>query len=133
MKKEIKKITFLLIYPALILPTFIYGADPLTDGPGDPSTDTGPGSGIIRNPISSDTIAELLGKLLDLFVQIGVVVVTMGIIYAGFIYVTARGDKGKIAKAHTAFYWAIIGSAVVLGAFAIVRVISETVKGVVGQ
>lgn len=132
MKQQIKKISFLLIYPALILPAFVYGADFPTDGSGSPPTDIGGASGILRNPISSNTIAELLGKLLDLFVQIGVVVVTMGIIYAGFIYVTARGDKGKIAKAHTAFYWTIIGSAVVLGAFAIVRVISDTIRGVVG-
>lgn len=126
MKKEIIQLSFLLIYPALILPQIIYAGT----GPDTPPSTESEGFKI-PNPISSKTIAELLGQLLDLFVQIGVVVVTMGIIYAGFIYVTARGDKGKIAKAHTAFYWTIIGSAVVLGAFAIVRVISDTVNQIV--
>jgi hypothetical protein len=133
MKQQIKQLSSLLIYPALILPTFVYGVDETPGtGPGSPPGTGGGAAPFIKNPISSETIAQLLTKLLELFVQIGIAVVTMGIIYAGFIYVTARGDKGKIAKAHTAFYWTIIGSAVVLGAFAIVKVVSDTITQVVG-
>jgi len=88
---------------------------------------------IIANPLKANTVSELLVNILDLITQIGVVVVTMGIIYAGFLYATARGNKDKVSKAHEAFYWTIVGSAIVLGAFAITKVVSDTAQAVLGS
>lgn len=85
------------------------------------------------NPVVAGSIKELLTKILDLIVQIGVIAVTGGIIYSGFLYVMARGNSAQITKAHQAFYSTIIGAVIVLGAFAIAKVVGDTAKQVVGQ
>lgn len=129
--KIIRKFLITLILAALVIsPTLIFAED--DGGAGDVG---GGGSGdvaFITNPIKADTVSQLLMRLLDLVVEIGVVVVTLGIIYAGFLYATARGNKDQIKRAHDAFYWTIIGSAIVLGAFAITKVVSDTAQAVLG-
>ena len=44
-------------------------------------------------------------------------------VYAGFMYITARGDVGKVNKAHAAFRYAIYGLMIGLLAFAIVNTV----------
>jgi hypothetical protein len=51
------------------------------------------------------------------------------IMYAGFKYVTARGDSTKIKEATTALTYAAIGAAVLLGAW----VISQAIQGTINQ
>lgn len=114
----IKKFSSFIIAPALFMAIKL-----------EAGTGVGPVT-VIDNPIKSNTVAELLNSILEIVVEIGIVVVTMGIIYAGFLYVTARGDRSKVTNAHQAFYYTIIGAAVVLGAFAILKVISDTAEQV---
>ena len=44
-------------------------------------------------------------------------------VYAGFMYITARGDTGKVSKAHAAFRYAVYGLVVGLLSFAIVNTV----------
>jgi hypothetical protein len=129
--KIMRKFLITLILTVLIMsPVLIMAVD---EGEGGVA---GGGEGdvsIIANPLKANTVSELLVNILDLITQIGVVVVTMGIIYAGFLYATARGNKDKVSKAHEAFYWTIVGSAIVLGAFAITKVVSDTAQAVLGS
>jgi type IV secretory pathway VirB2 component (pilin) len=60
---------------------------------------------------------------------IGGIVAVLMIMYAGFLYVTAGGDTGKIKLAHTALLYAVIGSAILLGA----KVISTVIQGTISQ
>ncbi len=53
------------------------------------------------------------------------------IIYAGFLYVTARGNPGTIEQAHKALLYAIIGGLLIFGARAILAIITNTVYSVV--
>lgn len=87
----------------------------------------GGGVGILVNPLKDDTITELMGTILNAVVQIGLVVVTFFIIYAGYKYVTARGNPGALKEAHQAILWTLIGSAVVIGAYAIRQIVYDTV------
>jgi len=84
------------------------------------------GSSLIKNPLSAKSVSELLQQILDLITQIGIVVVAGGIIYTGFLYVWARGNSSKIAEAHKVIRMTLIGSAIIIGAFAIVKVVQET-------
>jgi len=118
-------LTVLIMSPVLIMAVDEGEGGVAGGGEGDVS--------IIANPLKANTVSELLVNILDLITQIGVVVVTMGIIYAGFLYATARGNKDKVSKAHEAFYWTIVGSAIVLGAFAITKVVSDTAQAVLGS
>ncbi|OHA56968.1 MAG: hypothetical protein A2114_00310 [Candidatus Vogelbacteria bacterium GWA1_51_14] len=92
----------------------------------------GGGSGVtkinIQNPIGPDTLIEFVEAILGIIIQIGIPVLVVMIVYVGFKFVMAQGNDGKLAEAKTAFYWTIIGAAIVLGAFVISTVIQTTIN-----
>ena len=82
----------------------------------------------IENPFKQDTIKGLIETIVnDILMPIGGVIAVLMIMYAGFLYVTAQGDPGQITKAHDALKWAVIGAAILLGAWVISTAISTTV------
>lgn len=103
-------IPFLLV---IITPGLVWAAD-------DPVA-------IFANPLQVSSITELLAKVLDIVVQVGLVFIVFFIIFAGFQFVTARGDTTKITKAREALVATLIGSAIVLGSYAIVTALNNTV------
>lgn len=84
-------------------------------------------SRIIENPLKVDSIMGLLTLVLDIVVQVGLVVVVFFIIFAGFQFVTAQGDTGKITKARETLVATLIGSAIILGCYAIASALKSTV------
>jgi hypothetical protein len=50
------------------------------------------------------------------------------LIYVGFLFVTARGEPGKITAARQALLWTVVGALILLGAEAISAGIQATVK-----
>ena len=91
---------------------------------------TGPNAGgFFKNPLNADSFPELLGLILNAVTQVGIVVVTFFIIYAGFLFVKAQGNPDGLKSAKEAIKWTIIGSAIVLGAYAIKEIIYNTVSG----
>ena len=88
----------------------------------------GPGSSGLSNPLGSvASIQELIVKILNLVVQIGLPVIVLMIIYSGFKYVMARGNESEIKEAHKAILWTVIGAAIILGASVIAHAIQGTV------
>jgi len=83
----------------------------------------------IANPLSSefDTIPSFIAAIIDIVVQIGIPVVTLFIIYAGFLFVSARGDETKIKTAKDVILWTLVGAAVLLGASVLASVIEGTI------
>lgn len=82
----------------------------------------------IVNPFKKDTIEGLIKTIVDdILMPIGGVVAVMMIMYAGFLYVTARGNESKISEAHKALTWAVIGAAILLGAWVISTAIGTTI------
>lgn len=88
--------------------------------------------GGIDNPLKSSSLTALLKDILDIVIEIGIPVVTIMIILAGFKYVTAGGDSGKVEDAHKMFTWTVVGAAIVLGAFVIANIIESTVNAIKG-
>lgn len=87
---------------------------------------------IIPNPLndSIDSIPDLIRVIIDnILLPIGGVIAVVMIMYAGFLYVTGRGNPAQIKKAHSALLWAVIGAAILLGAW----VISEAIENTIGQ
>lgn len=91
---------------------------------------TGSGDGIFKvdNPLGVETLGEFVEVILAALVQIGVPVVALGIIYSGFLFVKAQGKPEDIKTAREAFFWTIVGAAIVLGAFVILNLIQSTVN-----
>ncbi|NCT01878.1 hypothetical protein GW766_01325 [Candidatus Parcubacteria bacterium] len=74
------------------------------------------------------TTAEgLLSAILNIFIVIATPIIVLFIIYAGFLYVTARGNAEQVQQATRALTYAIIGAVLVLGSVALAQII----KGVV--
>lgn len=112
MKLSKKIATRLAIHALLFIPTTFL----LADGNG------------ITNPLTGVTsITQLLDKILEAVVLIGVPVLVMAVIYVGFMFVKAQGEPAELKTAREAFFWTVIGAGVVLGAKVISLVIKETV------
>lgn len=86
----------------------------------DPATE-------ICNPITQDTIQDFLLDMLQGIIKILIPVIALAIIYAGFLFVTARGNPQELNKAKSALLYSVIGAAILLGAWALAQLISETV------
>lgn len=81
-----------------------------------------------QNPIKSESVSQVLTAFFGILVQIGVVAVTLAIVWAGFLFVAARGNPEQLNQAKKTFYWTIIGALVILGAQIIAVVIENTVS-----
>ena len=84
--------------------------------------------GIACNGTNDDCVGNFLGKILDLVIKIGTVVVVLMLVYVGFLFVTAQGNDSKITAARSALLWTVVGALILLGAKAIQVGITETVK-----
>jgi hypothetical protein len=80
------------------------------------------------NPIAFGGIPELLGAVVNVFIVISTPIVVFYLIYAGFMYVTARGDPEQIKQASTALMYGVIGGVVIIGSIAILQIITGTVE-----
>lgn len=101
-----------------------------TIGTGNPTTeaDCGRESGqAIANPLKFCTLQGLLFAILDAAIQLGTVILTLALIYTGFLFVAARGKEESIKKARTALLFTIIGGLILLGSKTIALVIQDTV------
>lgn len=87
-------------------------------------------SGELCNPLAYTSLTDFLYKLLELVVQIGFPVIVLFIVYIGFKFITASasGKPEELAKVRSLFFWAIIGSMILLGGKALALAIQATVN-----
>jgi hypothetical protein len=92
-----------------------------------PSNSTNSGSGVtLMNPLKVDSLEELLAIVLRAIVRLGTIVLTLMLIWVGFMFIKARGNPTELTVAKKALLWTIIGGLILLGAEAIGRVIQAT-------
>lgn len=79
----------------------------------------------LANNVNSitDFVREVLGNIV---LPIGSIVVVFFIIYAGYLFVTAGGNEKKLETAKKTLLWVLIGSAVLLGSWAIALAVEGT-------
>lgn len=80
------------------------------------------------NPIRFNTIQCFFKEVLKIAAEIGGVFVVIGIIYSGFLFVSARGNTEELGKAKRAITYTVIGAALVLGAWAFSVGIANTLN-----
>jgi len=74
-------------------------------------------------------IPALINALItNIVLPLGVSVATIAIIYAGFLYVKAAGNESEVKKVHGIIWWTLVGTAVLLGASVIARLIEGTIN-----
>ena len=77
----------------------------------------GGGGGFIPgnlNPISSQTLPQLLENVLNFLFGLSMVILPIIILYGGILLLTAGGDPQKISKSRTILLWAVIAFAIIL-------------------
>ena len=94
---------------------------------------TGASSATIPNPFKggSDLNSLIVTLLNNVVMPIAAVASVFYIIWAGFQYVLAKGNPGKIAEANKNLLWALIGVGVLLGAAGISAVVKSTVESLI--
>jgi hypothetical protein len=86
------------------------------------------GTGPIQNPINICSITDLITKILEIIMEVGLPIIAIALMYVGFKFVTAQGKSDEINEAKQAFMWVVIGAAIVLGAIVIRTIIVGTVN-----
>jgi hypothetical protein len=79
------------------------------------------------------SIQGLLLAILNIIVTVGIPLVVLAIIYSGFLFVTAMGDKEKIKNARGVFMWTIIGGIIILASTVIANAIDGTIQQIINS
>lgn len=122
-----------------VVPTLLQaqGGGNTGGGGGNPSSNQPPLI-TIGNPFNCEgsncTLVDLLKAVVNkILLPVGGLVAAIMIMYAGFLYVTAGGNETQIKKAHDALLYAVIGAAILLGAWVISNAIAATIRQLGGQ
>jgi hypothetical protein len=100
---------------------------------GTPGTVVNPGGtpgspeGALVNPLKANDLGQLIGDLLSYVVKLGTILLTLMLIYVGFLFVMAQGNDEKLKSARSALVWTVVGGLILLGASAISNAVSATV------
>ena len=123
---KIKKITILLfLFVIILIPFFSFADPPANVGPTVQNITT-----TLENPLSATSLFCFLKDMLDVFLTIGVIIAVIFMVYAGFLYVTARGNDAQLGKAKTAFLGAVIGTAIIMGVWVLAKAIVGTINAI---
>lgn len=138
MRRSLSSFLLLIAVGVLFtLTTFVALAADTPPGKGD--IDTPPGTTAkcaseggsmvcLDNPLKAENITQLFQTIIDIAIIFAIPLVVFFIIYAGFLYVTARGNEGTIERAHKALLYALIGGLLILGANVLIQVVEGTVE-----
>jgi len=101
----------------------------------NPNCGSSGGSSVITNPLKGGicSVYDLVYMIVTaILIPLGSVLIVLMIIFAGFQFVIAQGNPTKIEDAKKTLFFAIIGSAILLGSWAIAEIIKNTVTAVTG-
>ncbi|OHA09194.1 MAG: hypothetical protein A3B37_01485 [Candidatus Sungbacteria bacterium RIFCSPLOWO2_01_FULL_59_16] len=82
----------------------------------------------IPPPTGNLTITDIINNIIDFAIRLVVPISVIMVLLAGFFYMTAGGSEEKVRTAHKTLLWAVIGTAIVLSAKAVIVI----VKGILG-
>ncbi len=90
------------------------------------------GSNSFENPTSSNSISTFIENVLRAVVYIALPIVALFMVYAGFLFVKARGNSGQIEEAKNNFVAVVLGAILILGAWVFATLIAGTVSQILG-
>ncbi|HWO07123.1 MAG TPA: pilin [Candidatus Paceibacterota bacterium] len=117
-----KIFTLMILAWAAMLPAFAIAQ----------TTNCGAGQKCLQNPLRFPSIEQFIQGVLQAIVMIALPIITIFIVYAGFKYISARGNPSKIGDAHRNFMYVAIGAALILGAWVLATLIGGTVTQLLG-
>lgn len=84
----------------------------------------------ITNPTNFKSLAQVVTAVVNIAQILLIMATVMYLIYAGLMFVTARGEASKITKARDALLWGLVGAALILAARVLVTTLQGTVNNV---
>lgn len=127
----IRKILTFVFTTMIFIPGVLFAiGEPVGVNPPPTTNANSGGSALIvfKNPLKAESVSEVMLSFFKVLIELGAVIVTLAIIYAGFLFVMARGNPEELKKAKMTFFWTIVGGLVLLGAQVIASIIQETIK-----
>jgi len=113
-----KKIKYILI--SCLLAVIIFPAMTLADNAAlDKLGEVGSGEAGPYVKADATTISEIIGTAVSAFLALLGMIFLVLMLYAGYHWMTARGEEEKVEKAKDTITRAIIGLIIVVGAYAI--------------
>lgn len=85
----------------------------------------------LKNPLKVQTIQEAIKLLVEAVVRIAIPILVIFYIWAGLEFIFARGKPEKLEKAKRMFFYTIIGTLLILGAWTITNIVVGTVNTIV--
>ena len=77
----------------------------------------------IGNPIGSSSVGDVVCSIAILLAKVGVPIAVVFLLWAGLLFVTARGNEEQLKKAKNAFFWTVVGVALLVGAIFIAEAV----------
>jgi len=117
------KYSFVVVFMfSLLLPVVFIGAATASPGVNIDAK--------IQNPLGGgvDTIPKFIEAIINIVLIVGIPILVLAIIYAGFLFVKAQGNSGELEIAKRTLLYTVIGGALLLGAFVIANAIGKTVE-----
>lgn len=85
----------------------------------------------IAPPLGENTdLRTIFMNILDVAQVIMIMVTTLYLLYAGFMFVTAKGDPTRIKTARDALLWGLVGAGLILTAEVLAYAVGDTVREV---
>jgi hypothetical protein len=81
----------------------------------------------IENPLIAENLQDFFMAIIAIVIVFATPIIVFFIIYAGFLYVTARGNEQTITQANRALLYAVIGGLLILGAYGIITIVSNLI------
>mgnify|MGYP001594668895 CR=1 FL=1 len=110
MHKKIRMFTYSLVYSIISIGNRAYAAF------------------TFKNPIQATSFDQVVLGFAKLLAQVGLPIAAIFLVWSGFLFVTARGDDKKLTDAKNTFYWTILGTALIVGAYAIATAVVNFAK-----
>lgn len=85
-------------------------------------------SGVPGIDLNIDKVKKIITGLACWLIDIALVLMVIAVVFYGIKFLLSQGDTGKITDARKGLLWAIVGVAVILGAYTIIASVGNFIS-----
>lgn len=84
----------------------------------------------INNPLKVNTIGEAIALVVRTIIKVGIPIIVIFFLWSGLKFILAMGNEKEITAAKNMFFYTVIGTLLILGAWTITNAIIGTVNAI---